>query len=186
MVGGNIVDIIGTVTNLAVNTVKYTGTTTNTGILIGLASTASTERIFISNINMYTCRCLLQTATGSIAGKIFATNISAKGGNRLANVGSNMVLMLNNFSGETLTNAAFYVSGGATLLLYGSSIERVGAWNGFQRAGSEIIRCLNMDFPADTGLLTPAAGDKCFATAGAVTGPAVYTGTAWKSLYSLP
>lgn len=181
-----VVNIDGTVTRLAVDGLQMNITDTNTSNIFNYGASSVVPITTFNNIEVTNGRCLVNLANGSNKKYILANNVRLAGTNRLANAFSPLDLTLTNFTGDTLVNAAIYAGNSATVDLRGSGINRIGSWNGFQRAGSEVINCYNIDYPADTALLAATTGEKCFSTTTAPLGPSVYTGSAWHSLYSLP
>lgn len=190
-VQSSLVDFYGTVSQFIASNAAYSGGSTSAGILAHYASGSNVSSSLISDVSTLSTRCLMQSENGSTSGKWGLSNIYLKNTNRIFNMAANGDATITNLTADSLVNAAIYVSGGATVTVRGAGVHRVTPWNGFQRAGSEIIHCANRDFPADLALLTGAAGDECLATAGTLT-PAtlparvVHNGTAWKSLLNLP
>jgi len=181
-----VVNIDGTVTRLAVDGLQMNITDTNTSNIFNFGANSSVDVTTFNNVEITNGKCLMNLVAGTNKKYVLANNIRLKGTNRLLNTGSPLDLTLTNFIGDTLINAAIYVSNTTTVDVRGSGINRIGTWNGFQRAGSEVINCYNIDYPADTALLATTTGAKCFSTTTAPLGPSIYTGSAWRSLYSLP
>ena len=180
------IQVSGTVDTMFVNNYKINATdTSNT---YGLYFSGTTGRVLLNNTEMINTAGLARWHTGSTTGPVIATNTYITGANRIGVVLANADITLNGLSATTLAaNTGFYVSGsGIKATVRGSGINRMTAWSGFALASSGTARCLNIDYPADLATLDTNAGDKTFATAGAVAGPSYYTGSAWKSVYSLP
>lgn len=141
----------------------------------------------ISNVQQYQGMAVLDTATGATIGPVHINNVWTKGCRRFSNVYSTLDLMLTSTTINSPTLAVFYVNN-ANLTIRGSGINRATAWDGIQRqVGTEVIRIINPDFPADLSLLTKANGDKAYNTNSGLAcgvGPAISDGTAWKNLYS--
>jgi hypothetical protein len=185
-----IMDITGTATNIIFDKVSLSTESTLTGRLLNFGSSAIASTVIVNNIKMYKGRSIFDIASGAAVPSIQVTNSVLNGTNRIGNTAVSTEITILNVKLGTV-NPSLYVSNSAALTVLGSGVSRTNASNGLQRAGSEVIHVINQDYPSDLALLTAATGDRCLATAGALTpatlpAPAIYNGTAWKSLYNIP
>lgn len=178
-----IFQINGTVSDFHVDSMDLDFSATVTNVLY-VATGGTLGHYSWSNVRVFKSRGAIASAAGSTVGKGEFVNFYGNAMNRLINALSNIDITLTNLTLDSLANAAVYTNG-ATVTVRGSGVNRVTNWNGFQRAGSEVIHCINPDYPADASLLTQIAGDRAYNTNSSLSigvGPVISDGTSWHSL----
>lgn len=159
--------------------------TTANGLGIVAATGTTVNRIALTNVFADTIKSIFQLNAGSPAVKMELANVYMKSCGRIGNAsGTGLDLSLANLTVDTLSNQAIFVSG-STLTIRGSGVNRATAWAGIQRAGAEVVHCINADYPIDVGTLTQANGDTCLNTAAATgvlpgAGVLISDGTTWR------
>jgi hypothetical protein len=179
----NIVQINGgSVTHLSITNTSLVAIDTTASTMVELNGGSMTA-YEISNSRQYKGGQVLWFISGTSGlGKMSNMDVNAVG--RLAVLlGPAVDLTLSDLSLTSPVSAAIYTSGGA-VTIRGSGVNRATAWAGFERAGSEVIHCINEDYPADVSLLTRAMGDRAYNTNASLgtlgaAGPVVSDATAW-------
>lgn len=181
----DLIRLSGTVGDLCVSNLTAILGDTTTSNVVNVGTGATLGRLLLDRLEVTGGRCILSTV--NVVGQVIATAIALKSANRLANIGASTDLTLSGLVIDTLTNQAIHVSASAALTVRGAGVTRVTAWNGFSRAGAEVIRVINRDYPADLSILGKAEGDTAYNTNAGLAcgvGPAVSNGTNWKNVYS--
>jgi hypothetical protein len=174
----------GTVSSLTGSDLRFdlSDTTTSNVLYVQGALT----RYSLMNLHVTKGNCLLYCVAGSVVGRGRVANADLSAPNRLANLYSAADVTLTGLSIDTPLNPAIYVNG-APVTVRGSGINRVSAWSGFTRAGAEVVRVINPDWPADLSALAKNDGDAAYNTNAGLAcgvGRAISNGTNWKNLYS--
>ena len=183
-----IIDLIGTVTRLSFTNAQLDfHANTTTGLVCNVAANATASNILISNVVQSNGRSLIDFGNGATVGPVMINNVKLLNAGRMTNNGNAAItFFLNNVTLEA-RNAYIYTNGGA-ITVYGSGVTRTGTVKeGFQRAaGTEVIHCINQDYPADISMLTHAVGDMAINTVASHSvglGPVVSNGTNWLPLF---
>ena len=128
----------------------------------------------------------INVASGATVGPISYSNFQRVNCARIAEFASAGDISIGVGVNSAPQAEAVRANGAAVIIRGGGCLTNTSGYDGVLRVGSESVRVINTDFPADTAKLTPQAGDRCWnrnaASAPGVVGPAIYNGTAWKSL----
>ena len=176
----------GTITDATVTDCRVVGTggTWGTGVYV-LDATTSIGHIRFTGCSFDGCRSAVEILASGSSLVAHFVNTRFKASSRMGNITGALDVTLSGCTGDTLGNAAWIASGGTgSVTVRGSGINRIGSWTGLQRSASEILRCINPDFPADISILAKNDGDSCVNTNSGVNPGAVPTvcdGTSWRS-----
>lgn len=184
-VGGSVVAIDGgTVSNLDIHDTHANFAAGDNGSMILSVNSGVLGRAAVSNSIQNNGRAFIFTNTGSTVGPITVANTQVNGPYYAFRFYSNADLTLNGFVGGSFAGAGIYANG-ATVTVRGSGVDNRTGWAGFARNNSEVLHCINSDYPADISLLTKAMGDRCYNTNSSlgtlgVAGPVISDGSVWK------
>lgn len=192
MVAANI-QISGYVKNMQMSNYScvndtYTGSGNN---MIQVNSGGKIDYLSVNGTLEVNAKHGILAAAGATLGPIVYTGYNRSGCVRIGefNVAANINIGPGKNTGQQ--GEAIRALNGAAVTVTGSGCAMdTNSYDGISRAGAEVVRVINQDFPADTAKLTPQAGDRCWnrnvASPPLIVGPCIYNGTVWKSLLSLP
>jgi len=186
VIGGQVNDML--IDGYTNKVATYTGAGNN---LLNLAATGHIDNLLLNNISETKTKGLMYLSSGGSVGNVVLSNFMRVGCSRIADVQSGVALDITIGAGSNLTplSEPFNISAGSITIRGGGCYFDSSVKDGAVRAGSEVIRVLNMDFPVDTAKVAVNAGDRHYNTnvaSGALkVGPCIYSGSAWKSLLNI-
>jgi len=182
----SVISLEGTITSLVANSILLKLSATGNVDWINIAGTGTLSGYMISNYIGRYSRSIIWAQNNSTIGSGMISNVNLYHPNRMLVTFSDMNVALNNIAIDTPDNEVIYTNGGA-ITVSGAGVNRISAWNGFARAGAEVIKVFNFDYPADVDDLTVANGSKFWNTDAAKcggAGPTIGDGSGFKGLFS--
>lgn len=151
--------------------------------------TGKIDRLLIDGLHEINAKALLTTAVGSTVGPVVINGFHRTGCSRIANVLCALDVTLGAGTNLSPIVEPFYVSGAELTIRGGGGYFDSLSKDGVVRAGSEVVRVMNFDFPVDTAKVAANAGDRHYntnvASGSLKVGPCIYSGAAWKSLLNI-
>ena len=161
----------------------FSDTTNSRGVWV-TATGSTLSRYSLANTHVKNGQATLYFDAGTTIGPGILTDTQiVTPGRAFDFFGPTIDLTLNGLVIDTPAAAPLYTSGSA-VTIRGSGVNRIGGWAGLQRAASEVVHCINEDYPVDVSLLTRAIGDRAYNTNSALgtlgaAGPVISDATQW-------
>jgi hypothetical protein len=157
---------------------------TGSGRFLEVDNSTTLSHYALSNVRQLNGNAVMEYSSGTTVGNGIWNSLTTSGVGRIANLYSDADLTFN--GGDLGVGLQAIYAGAANVTVRGSGVNPIGGWTGFLlQVGTEVLHCINPDWPADITVLTQAVGDRCSNTnVSYQLGTLVSNGTHWYSYYS--